>query len=202
MRWCKTSMLKIQSILLLFLVASQYCNAQFVTVRATNSSQFLSDNLYASNLSRAIGAEAYFSKSIAFIPLPINYNVGIDYKSASDLQEIFLVTGLSYVTLTPSGFSAANAESVTYTTSNWLNYADINMYNGVQLSDSTKQYKLAGEICYNVGYVFGKSFFIHTGFGGRYNYLPANKNTELQSSSVDVILKIGILWKFKRKFLH
>lgn len=185
---------------LLFLIISHLCFAQFITVRGTHSSQLLNDNLFDSDISTAYGVESYLSKSIDFIPLPINYNIGIDYKLNAGMQEIFLITGLTYVTLTPTGFSAANAESVTYTTSNWLNYADINMYNGLQISDSIMHYKMAGEVCYNVGYVFGKSFFIHSGFGGRYNFLPANKGTELQSTSLDLILKFGILWKFKKKY--
>lgn len=187
-------------IIVLFLLIGKYSFAQFITVRGTHASQLLNDNLFDSDISTAYGVESYFSKSFDFIPLPINYNIGIDYMTNSAIQEIFLVTGLTYVTLTPSGFSAANAESVTYTTSNWLNYADINMYNGVQIGDSTVNYKMAAEICYNIGYVFGKSFFINSGFGGRYNYLPANKGTELQSSSVELILKFGILWKFKKKY--
>lgn len=185
---------------LLFIILGQVCFAQFITVRGTHSSQILNDNLFDTDISTVYGVETYFSKSINFIPLPINYNIGLDYKLNAEIQELFIVTGLTYVTLTPSGFSAANAESVTYTTSNWLNYADINMYNGLRFSDSTMQYKLAGEICYNVGYVFGKSFFIHSGFGGRYNLIPANKGTEFQSSSLDLILKFGILWKFKKKY--
>lgn len=184
----------------LFLLIGKFCLAQFITVRGTHASQLLNDNLFDTDISTAYGVESYFSKSLEFIPLPINYNIGIDYMTNSEVQEIFLVTGLTYVTLTPSGFSAANAESVTYTTNNLLNYADLNMYNGVQISDSIVNYKMAAEICYNVGYVFGKSFFIHSGFGGRYNYLPANKGIDLQSSSVELILKLGILWKFKKKY--
>ncbi len=190
----------ISPILFIFLINS--VSAQFISINGTNASQFLEDNVYKADLSRAVGAEIYYSKPISFIPLPMNYNIGLDYKIGDAFQEIYLLTGLTYVTLTPSGFSAANAESVTYTTNKWLNYADINVFNGVVISDSVTAYKFGAELSYNVGYALTKSFFIHAGFGGRYNLVPGNEEILLQSSSVDLVLKAGVIWKFKRKFLH
>lgn len=176
--------------------------AQFLSIRGTNSAQFLSDNLYDPDLSHALGGEILFSKPIQFIPLPVNYNVGVNYQSVNGIHEAYLITGLTYVTLTPSGFMfAANAESVTMTTYNWLNYVDINMYNGVRIEDTVINYKMGGEITYNVAYVLGKSLLLYGGFGGRYNYTPAFKNSEIEvGTSMDVMLKFGILWKFKRKY--
>ncbi len=179
-----------------------YTQAQFLSIRGTNSAQFLSNNLYDPDLSHALGGEICFSKPIEFIPLPVNYNIGVSYQSVSGIHEAYIITGLTYVTLTPSGFMfAANAESVTMTTYNWLNYVDINMYNGVRIEDSVTNYKMGAEITYNVAYVLGKSLLLYGGFGGRYNYTPAFKNSELNpANSMDLKLKLGILWKFKRKY--
>lgn len=177
-------------------------DAQFLSVRGTNSAQFLSDNLYSPDLSYALGGEIVFSKPIEFIKLPVNYNVGVNYQSLDNIQEAYIITGLTYVTLTPSGFMfAANAESVTMTTYKWLNYVDLNMYNGVRIADTSIQYKMGGEITYNVAYVLNKTLLLYGGFGGRYNYTPAFKNSEIEhATSMDIMLKLGIIWKFKRKF--
>ena len=190
------------SLLLLFSVLCLHASAQFITLRGTNSSQFLSDNVYDGDLSHALGAELYFSKPIQFIPLPINYNIGLDYKNIDGTHEAYLQTGLSYVTITPSGFMfASNAESVTLTTYKWLNYVDLNMYNGVIIGDSTYTYKLGGEIGYNFGYVLSKTMLLHFGISGRYNYVPDYKNDlYVDATSFDIVLKAGILYKFKRKF--
>ncbi|MBK9457483.1 MAG: hypothetical protein IPO24_18840 [Bacteroidetes bacterium] len=177
-------------------------DAQFLSFRGTNSSQFLSDNLYTPDLSHAVGGEVFFSKPIAFIKLPVNYNIGVNYQSLGTIHEAYFITGLTYVTLTPSGFMfAANAESVTMTTNNWLNYVDINMYNGVRIDDTTLVYKMGGELTYNVAYVLSKSLLLYGGFGGRYHYTPAFKNSEIEAgTSMDIMLKLGILWKFKRRY--
>jgi len=179
-----------------------FLQAQFLSIRGTNSAQLLSDNLYTPDLSHALGGEIFFSKPIEFIPLPVNYNIGVNYQSLSGIHEAYLITGLTYVTLTPSGFMfAANAESVTMTTYNWLNYVDINMYNGVRIEDTITNYKMGAEITYNVAYVLGKSLLLYGGFGGKYNYTPAFKNSEIEpATSMDMMLKFGLLWKFKRKY--
>lgn len=175
--------------------------AQFISVRATHSSGFMSDNLIQTDLSKAVGGEIYFSKSLDFIPT--NYNIGLDYKSFSGYQEASVITGVSFIFLTPSGFTkAANAESVTYTTNNWLNYADLNIHNGIQFVDSTYAYQLGFEAGYNFGYVLGRNFFIHGGIGAIYSLIPTYKDTEKQSNALDLMIKFGILWKFERKFLH
>jgi hypothetical protein len=183
-------------------VAFFSADAQFLSVRGTNSAQFLSDNLYSPDLSHALGGEIVFSKPVEFIKLPVNYNIGVNYQSLGNIQEAYIITGLTYVTLTPSGFMfAANAESVTMTTYKWLNYVDLNMYNGVRIADTSIQYKMGGEITYNVAYVLNKSLLLYGGFGGRYNYTPEFKNSEIEpATSMDIMLKLGILWKFKRKF--
>ena len=60
---------------------------------------------------------------------------------------------------------ATNAESVTMSTYKWLNYFDLNMYNGVIIGDSTYTYKMGGEIGYNFSYVLSKTLFLHFGLG-------------------------------------
>jgi len=174
--------------------------AQFITLRGTHASKMLQDNLYDADLSHAYGAEFLFYKPIQFIKWPIDYQIGLDYRTTDGQNAVYVATGLSWITRTPSGFMfAPTAESVTYVTSNWLHYVDANMYNGVIIGDSTYTYQLGWSLGYNIGYVFGKQFFVHTGFGGRYNMTPANKEME-NANSMDIILKAGVLWKFKRKF--
>ena len=135
------------SLLVFVLLLTLQVSAQFISLRGTNSSQILSDNYYNADLSHAVGGEIYFSKPIGFIPLPMNYNIGLDYKNIDGVNEAYLITGLTYVTVTPSGFMfATNAESVTMSTNKWLNYFDLNMNNGVIIGDSTYTYKMVGEI--------------------------------------------------------
>lgn len=193
----------LKNTLLIFVLGLFYnVSAQFISARATNSSQTLSDNYYNADLSHAVGGEIYFSKPIQFIPLPVNYNIGVDYKNIVGTNEIYLITGLSYVTITPSGFMfAPNAESVTMTTYNWLNYFDLSMYNGLIIGDSTYTYKMGGEINYNFGYVLSKTMFLHFGIGARYNYTPEYKD-ELyaEATSLDFMLKAGVLYKFRKKY--
>lgn len=188
--------------LLAIICMTGIAQAQFITARATHASQFLSDNLYDADLSHAIGGEVIYSKPVDFIKLPIDYNLGADYRMVDGRHEVYAVTGLSWITRTPSGFMfAPNAESVTYTTSNWLHYADVNMYNGVLITDTTTTYSMGWSLGYNIGYVFGKQFFVHTGFGARYNLTPAFKaDEEMADNSLDILFKAGVLWKFKRKF--
>ena len=189
-------------LLLLFIGCQLMASAQFISLRGTNSAQFLSDNIYEADLSHALGAEIYFSKPINFIPLPMNYNIGLDYKNIDGVNEAYLITGLSYVTITPSGFMfATNAESVTMSTYKWLNYFDLNMYNGVVIGDSTYTYKMGGELGYNFGYVLSKTMFLHFGLSARYNYTPEYKeDLYVDATSLDFVLKAGILYKFKRRF--
>jgi len=182
---------------LVLMCCSITIHAQFITARATHASGILSNNLIETDFSKSLGGEIYFSKSLDLIPL--NYNLGLDYMMTDSIQAAYAVTGLSFIIFTPSGFSATNVESVTYTTFNWLHYADLNIYNGVQLSGDDYVYAFAGEVDYNIGYLLGKQFFIHTGFGGRYTNIPSNKNTALEFSSVDFMLKFGILWKLKTR---
>lgn len=195
--------MKIRNLLLLCSIVVTFdCSAQFISLRATNASQFISDGLYDPDISKAIGAELIYSKPVNFIKWPINYNIGIDYRNVDGAHAAYVATGLTWVTRTPSGFMfAPNAESVTYVTSNWLHYADVNMYNGVLLGDSTYTYSMGWSLGYNIGYVFGKQFFVHYGFAGRYNTTPQYHNDAIEgASSWDFMLKAGILWKFKRKF--
>lgn len=189
-------------IAILFLSGSLSVSGQFISLRGTNSSQFLSNNLYNADLSHALGGEIYYSKPISFIPLPMNYNLGLDYKNLDGLNEAYLITGISYVTVTPSGFMfAANAESVTMSTYKWLNYFDLNMYNGIIIGDSTYTYKMGGELGYNFGYVLSKTLFLHFGISTRYNYTPAYKEDLIaDATSLDLMIKAGVLYKFKRKF--
>lgn len=190
------------SLLVFVLLFTLQGSAQFISLRGTNSSQILSDNYYNADLSHAVGGEIYFSKPIGFIPLPMNYNIGLDYKNIDGVNEAYLITGLTYVTVTPSGFMfATNAESVTMSTYKWLNYFDLNMYNGVIIGDSTYTYKMGGEIGYNFSYVLSKTLFLHFGLGARYNFTPDYKN-DLYSdaTSLDFMVKAGLLYKFKRKF--
>lgn len=172
-------------------------HAQFLSVRATNATGIVSDNLFTSDISKSLGAEIYFSKPMNIIPF--NYNLGLNYQYADGAQSAYAITGLSFIIYTPSGFSAMNVESVSYSTFNWLNYADINLLNGVQITDSTTHYALAAEIGYNIGFVLNKSLLISTGFGGRYNYIPDNKETTAEFMSVDFMLKFGVIWKFGAK---
>jgi hypothetical protein len=181
------------SLLLLILPQCFNLQAQFISARATHGTEIISNNLFESDISKSLGGEIYFSKPMNFIPF--NYNVGADYQYAEGFHSAFVVTGLSFILLTPSGFSATNAESVSYTTNNWLNYADVNVYNGVQLTDSAANYALACELNYNIGLLLGKYFFIHTGFGGRYGFIPANRENGLEYNSAEFMLKAGILWK-------
>ncbi|MEZ5015026.1 MAG: hypothetical protein R2794_12110 [Chitinophagales bacterium] len=186
---------------LLLLIVPIAARAQFISLRATNASQFLGDNLYDADLSRAIGAEAYYSKGVSFIPYNINYIAGLSFQQLDDQMGIFAATGLAYILRVPSGFSANNPESVTYTTSNWLNFADVTAYNGVLLDDSTYHYAFAIELGYDIGYAFTKTLFLHTGFGARYNIIPDGKEDPLiQANSLDIMIKAGLIWKFKRKY--
>lgn len=181
---------------------TQEMRAQFISVRGTHASQLLVNGLYDPDMSHAIGAELLFSKPVQFIKWPINYNIGADYRNVDGTHEAFLVTGLTWVTRTPSGFMfAPNAESVTYTTSNWLQYASLNMFNGAMIGDTSYVYAMGFGLDYNVGYVFGKQFFIHWGFGGRYNLVPSyTAEKDEPHGSMEFMLKAGVLWKFKRKF--
>ena len=179
---------KLLPLFLIFIISGR-CFAQFISARATHSSGFLSDNIIESDLSKAIGGEIYFSKTLGIIP--VNYNLGLDYKHYENYQEASIITGVSFIFLTPSGFTkAADVESVTYTTNKWLNYADLNIHNGVQSADSTYVYQLGGEIGYNVGYVFGRNFFIHGGIGGIYSLIPSYKDTANESSALDLMIKL------------
>lgn len=186
--------------MLLMLTASVY--GQFISLRGTHGSQFLNNGLYASNFSHAFGGEFQYSKPVEFIKWPVSYNLGLDYRNTDGAHAGYIVTGLTWVTRTPSGFMfAPNAESVTYHTSNWLQFASLNMYNGILAGDSTYIYSMGCALDYNFGYVFGKQFFIHWGIGVRYDMTPAYKqDEELQSSYLDILFKAGVLWKFKRKF--
>lgn len=186
----------------MFMLSLHQVRAQFISLRATNASQFLSDGLYDPDLSRAVGAEFIYSKPVNFIKWPVNYNIGVDYRNTDGAHAGYLATGITWVTRTPSGFMfAPNAESVSYVTSNWLQYADAYMYNGVLVGDSTYTYSMGWSLGYNIGYVFGKQFFLHFGIGGRYNTTPSYHQDALPgASSMDLMLKAGFLWKFKRKF--
>lgn len=180
------------SFLILFFLFS-VAQAQFFSFRATNATSIVSDNLFSSDISKALGGEIYFSKPMDLIPF--NYNLGLNYLYADGVQSVYAITGLSFIIYTPSGFSAMNAESVSYSTFNWLNYADVSLFNGVQLTDSTTNYALGAELGYNIGFVLNKSLLISTGFGGRYNYIPANRETTAEFMSVDFMLKLGMIWK-------
>jgi hypothetical protein len=179
--------------LFIFLCISNLSKAQFISFRATNATGIVSDNLFTSDISKSLGAEIYFSKPMNLIPF--NYNLGLNYQYADGVQSAYAITGLSFIIYTPSGFSAMNVESVSYSTFNWLNYADVNLFNGVQITDSTTNYAMAAELGYNIGFVLNKSLLISTGFGGRYNYIPANKETIAEFMSVDFMLKLGMIWK-------
>lgn len=179
--------------LFIFLYISNLSKAQFISFRATNATGIVSDNLFTSDISKSLGAEIYFSKPVNLIPF--NYNLGLNYQYAEGVQSAYAITGLSFIIYTPSGFSAMNVESVSYSTFNWLNYADVNLFNGVQVTDSTTNYAMAAELGYNIGFVLNKSLLISTGFGGRYNYIPANKETIAEFMSVDFMLKLGMIWK-------
>lgn len=179
--------------LFIFLSISNLLKAQFISFRATNATGIVSDNLFTSDISKSLGAEIYFSKPMNLIPF--NYNLGLNYQYADGVQSAYAITGLSFIIYTPSGFSAMNVESVSYSTFNWLNYADVNLFNGVQITDSTTNYAMAAELGYNIGFVLNKSLLISTGFGGRYNYIPANKETIAEFMSVDFMLKLGMIWK-------
>jgi len=179
----------------LIVCMAQTGHTQFISARATHATGIVSDNLFTSDISKSIGGEIYFSKSLNFIP--VNYNLGVNYVNTDGIQSVYAITGLSFIFRTPSGFSATNPENVTYYTNNWLNYADVNFMNGVQLQDSVAAYAMAGELGYNIGYLLGKQFFIHTGFGGRYSLIPSNKETANEFSSVDFLLKVGVLWKIQ-----
>lgn len=179
--------------LFIFLSISNLSKAQFISFRATNATGIVSDNLFTSDISKSLGAEIYFSKPMNLIPF--NYNLGLNYQYADGVQSAYAITGLSFIIYTPSGFSAMNVESVSYSTFNWLNYADVNLFNGVQITDSTTNYAMAAELGYNIGFVLNKSLLISTGFGGRYNYIPANKETIAEFMSVDFMLKLGMIWK-------
>lgn len=179
--------------LFIFLSISTLSMAQFISFRATNATGIVSDNLFTSDISKSLGAEIYFSKPMNLIPF--NYNLGLNYQYAGGVQSAYAITGLSFIIYTPSGFSAMNVESVSYSTFNWLNYADVNLFNGVQITDSTTNYAMAAELGYNIGFVLNKSLLISTGFGGRYNYIPANKETIAEFMSVDFMLKLGMIWK-------
>lgn len=184
------------------LLSIKTSSAQFISVRGTHASQMLLNNVYESDMSHALGAELIYSKPVSFIKWPINYNIGADYRNVDGQHAAYLVTGITWVTRTPSGFMfAPNAESVSYVTSNWLQYATLNMHNGALIGDSTAIYDLGISLDYNFGYVFGKQFFVHWGFGGRYNITPSY-SAELNEahSSFDFMVKAGFLWKFKRKF--
>lgn len=177
-------------------------SAQFVSLRGTHASQMLLNNLYEADMSHAIGAELVYSKPVQFIKWPLSYNLGVDYRNVDGAHSGYLITGITWVTRTPSGFMfAPNAESVSYVTSNWLQYATVNMYNGALIGDSTAIYSMGFSLDYNFGYVFGKQFFVHWGLGGRYNITPSYA-AELNEphSSFDFMLKAGFLWKFKKKY--
>lgn len=179
-------------------------SAQFVSVRGTHASQMLVNNLYDPDMSHALGAELIYSKPVQFIKWPINYNIGLDYRNVDGAQAAYLATGITWVTRTPSGFMfAPNAESVSYVTSNWLQYASFNMLNGVLIGDSTAIYDMGFSLDYNFGYVFGKQFFVHWGLGGRYHITPEySADLNEPHNSFDFMLKAGFLWKFKRKYAN
>lgn len=185
------------SLIIIAILFAGITNAQFITLRATHATGLLSNNLLESNLSKTIGAEIYFSKPFATIPF--NYNLGLDYKNTDGIHGAYAITGLTFIIFTPSGFSATNSESVTYSSFNWLNYADLNIYNGVQQNDSAYVYSLGAELGYNIGFVLGKYFFIHTGFGGRFGFTPSYKETANEFNSVDLMIKLGMLYKFPAK---
>ncbi len=195
-------MIRLLTAFCLLLIMTSALHAQFVSLRGTHGSQFLSNGLYSSDMSHAFGAEFIYSKPVQFIKWPLNYNLGLDYRNTDGAHAGYLVTGVTWVTRTPSGFMfAPNAESVSYVTSNWLQYATLNMYNGLLQGDSTYTYSLGWGLDYNFGYVFGKQFFVHWGFGARYDMTPAFKSDEnAQSNYLDIMVKAGVLWKFKRKF--
>ena len=196
------SMLKLFLSLCTILAFAGSMAGQFISVRGTHGSQFLSNGLYTADMSHAFGGEIIYSKPVDFIKWPINYNIGLDYRNTDGAHAGYIVTGITWVTRTPSGFMfAPNAESVSYVTSNWLQYASLNMYNGVLVGDSTNTYSMGWGLDYNFGYVFGKQFFVHWGMGVRYDTTPAFKSDEdVQSSYLDIMFKAGVLWKFKRKF--
>lgn len=189
-------------LLIVFFAISATVSAQSYSLRGTNSSQLLRNGLYDPDLSHAVGGEFIFSKPIHFIKWPVNYNLGLDYRNTDNAHAGYLITGLTWVTRTPSGFMfATNAESVTYTTSNWLQYGSVNMFNGVLIGDTTYTYSLGVGFDYNFGYVFGKQFFVHWGLGGRYNLTPSY-SAELDEThgSFEFMFKAGFLFKPKRKF--
>lgn len=186
--------------LLILIVVSALAKGQFITINATNASTVVSNNLYNPDFLKAYGVEGYYSKGISFIPYNFNYNIGVDATLQDTIINAYVVTGISYIIATPTGFSATNPENVTYVTSNWLNYATLNIYNGIQLNDTAYHYQFAGEIGYNIGYVMGKHLFLHFGAAARYNMIPDLRDSAAEFNSYDLVLKAGLLWKFSRKY--